>query len=112
MKFTELFESIMKISEDVDPSFIAMVEDYIDNDYILDQGYGKDKVNAEREQPILAAKIKKIKGQKWFDKLEELANLETNAEEYVGSDESEKIVMQITTIRIQLGLPPRSHMNE
>ena len=89
-----------------------MVEDYIDNNYILVQGYGKDKVNAEKEQPILAAKIKKIKGQKWFDRLEELANLETYADEYVGTDESEKLVMQITTIRRQLGLPPRSYMNE
>ena len=109
MKFDRLVESILK--EAVDPSFIAMVEDYIDNDYILDQGYGEDKANAEQEQPILAAKIKKIKGQKWFDKLEELAGLETYSDEYAGPNESEKILMQITTIRRQLGLPPRSHMH-
>lgn len=73
---------------------------YIDNHYILDQGYGEDEYNARQEQPVLARKLLKLKGKKWLEKLDDLASTSTYNAEY-GSVSSK----ELNSMREELGLP-------
>lgn len=91
------------LKEEQGDNLLKLVQDYISNDYTIDQGYGDYVDKAEEEQPILRDKIIQLKGEDYFSKVEKVANLLTYEAEYVTSDESEGLEQQIQDIASELG---------
>jgi len=84
-------------------NLLKLVQDYISNDFTLDQGYGDAVGKAEEEQPMLRDQIIQLKGKDYFSKVEKAANLLTYEAEYVTADESEELEQQIQDIASELG---------
>jgi len=97
-----LTEGIL-LKEEQEDNLLTLIQDYINNDFTLDQGYGDALDKAEEEQPILRDKIIKLKGKDYFSKVEKVANLLTYEAEYVTADESEELDQQIQDIAEELG---------
>jgi hypothetical protein len=91
------------IQEGQGDDLLTLVQDYISNDFTLDQGYGDAVGKAEEEQPMLRDKIIQLKGEDYFSKVEKVANLLTYEAEYVTADESEKLEQQIQDLAEELG---------
>ena len=112
MKFDKLVESILKEASyhqdaiDAEPTHDTVLKDlvdsYISNNYVLDQGYGRDAAMAEREQPIITKKLLKLKGQEFVDILEDLASAITYRDEYAGPSESDKVTATIYRLKNEL----------
>lgn len=102
MKFDRLVESILNKTVDNNDVLKDLVDSYIDNDYTLDQGYGEEMAKAKAEQPIVARKILKLKGQEFLDIIEELASAETYASEYAGPSESSEVQATIHRCKEEL----------
>ena len=89
-----------QIKEDQSDSLLTLVSDYVDWTYTADQGYGTVNVDGkEMNQTKYAAlqleKIKpeiiKLKGEQYFEDVEEFASLSTVAEEYSGEDLTDEL---------------------
>jgi len=91
------------LKEEQEDNLLKLVQDYISNDYTLDQGWGDAVSKAEEEQPMLKDKIVQLKGEDYFSKVEKVANLLTYEAEYVTPDESEELEQQIQDIASELG---------
>jgi len=112
MKFDDLVNSILNEASyhqdaiDAEPSHDAVLKDlmdsYITNTHVLDQGYGEDAARAEREQPIITKKLLKLKGQEFVDILEDLATAITHRDEYAGPSESGKLNSEIDRLTKEL----------
>lgn len=91
------------IQEGQGDDLLTLVQDYISNDFTLDQGYGDAVGKAEEEQPMLRDKIVQLKGEDYFSKVEKVANLLTYEAEYVTADESEELEQKIQDVAEELG---------
>jgi hypothetical protein len=91
------------LKEEQKDNLLKLVQDYISNDFTLDQGYGDAVGKAEEEQPMLRDQIIQLKGKDYFSKVEKAANLLTYEAEYVTADESEELEQQIQDIASELG---------
>jgi len=87
-----------KLLKEESEDLLTLVQAYISNDYSLDQGYGNSYDKAEQEQPILKSKITQLKGEEYFSKVEEIANLITIEAEYSGED-----IPEIEQLATELG---------
>ena len=98
-----LAEGIL-LKEEQEDNLLKLIQDYISNDFTLDQGYDKDVVDqAREEQPKLQDKIIQLKGEDYFAKVEKVANLLTYEAEYVTADEVDEVEQQIQDIASELG---------
>ena len=89
-----------KLNENQSDSLLTLVQDYADYTYTADQGYGTVNVDGkEMNQTKYAAlqleKIKpeiiKLKGEQYFEDVEEFASLLTVAEEYSGENLTDEL---------------------
>jgi len=76
--------------EEQEDGLLRLIQDYVNNDYTIDQGYGDAINKAENEQIQIANKIIRKKGEKYLDKVKEIANLLTIDSEY-SEEESPKL---------------------
>jgi hypothetical protein len=89
-----------KLNEDQSDSLLTLVKDYVDWTYTADQGYGTVNVdgkemNRTKYAALQLEKIKpeiiKLKGEQYFEDVEEFASLSTVAEEYSGEDLTDEL---------------------
>jgi hypothetical protein len=94
----DLYEN--QITEDQSDSLLTLVSDYVDWTYTADQGYGTVNVdgkemNRTKYAALQLEKIKpeiiKLKGEQYFEDVEEFASLSTVAEEYSGEDLTDEL---------------------
>jgi hypothetical protein len=103
-KLNEQFTRMQKlagiITENQSDSLLTLVQDYAGYTYTADQGYGTVNVDGkEMNQTKYAAlqleKIKpeiiKLKGEQYFEDVEEFAELFTVAEEYSGENLTDEL---------------------
>jgi hypothetical protein len=89
-----------------DSTILDLINDYKSNAYSLDQGYGFDRDEVEVEQENIKQQIIDLKGEQYFEMVDDLANLTVYLDEYAGPDESKETRMQIKTITDKMGLTP------
>jgi hypothetical protein len=89
-----------KLNEAQSDSLLTLVKDYVDWTYTADQGYGTVNVdgkemNRTKYAALQLEKIKpeiiKLKGEQYFEDVEEFASLSTVAEEYSGEDLTDEL---------------------
>ena len=93
-------------SNESNSNILDLINDYKGNAYALDQGYGFDNDEMEAEQENIKQQIIDLKGEQYFEMVDDLANLAVYLDEYAGPDESEETRMQIKTITDKMGLTP------
>ena len=87
------------LKEEQEDSLLKLIQAYVSNDYTIDQGYVDAYIEkAEQEQPVLQSKITQLKGEEYFNKVAEIANLLTSEAEYSGED-----IPEIEQLAAQLG---------
>jgi hypothetical protein len=91
-------------SNESNSTMLDLINDYKSNAYSLDQGYGFDRDEVEAEQENIKQQIIDLKGEQYFEMVDDLANLTVYLDEYAGPDESEETRMQIKTITDKMGL--------
>jgi hypothetical protein len=89
-----------------DSTILDLINNYKSNAYSLDQGYDFDRDEVEVEQENIKQQIIDLKGEQYFEMVDDLANLTVYLDEYAGPDESEETRMQIKTIIDKMGLTP------
>jgi hypothetical protein len=89
-----------------DSTILDLINDYKSNAYALDQGYGFDSDEMEVEQENIKQQIIDLKGEQYFEMVDDLANLTVYLDEYAGPDESKETRIQIKTITDKMGLTP------
>ena len=89
-----------------DSTILDLINDYKSNAYSLDQGYGFDNDEMEVEQENIKQQIVDLKGEQYFEMVDDLANLTVYLDEYAGPDESKETRIQIKTITDKMGLTP------
>jgi hypothetical protein len=89
-----------------DSTILDLINDYKSNAYTLDQGYGFDNDEMEVEQENIKQQIVDLKGEQYFEMVDDLANLTVYLNEYAGPDESKETRIQIKTITDKMGLTP------
>jgi hypothetical protein len=89
-----------------DSTILDLINTYKSNAYSLDQGYDFDRDEVEVEQENNKQQIIDLKGEQYFEMVDDLANLAVYLDEYAGPDESEETRMQIKTITDKMGLTP------
>jgi hypothetical protein len=97
-----LAEGIL-LKEEQEDNLLKLVQEYIANDFTLDQGYGDEVGRAEEAQPILKDKIIQLKGEDYWKKVEKAATLLTYEAEYVTAEEADELDQQIEEIASELG---------
>jgi hypothetical protein len=100
-----LAEGIL-LKEEQEDNLLKLIQEYIANDFTLDQGYGDEVGRAEEAQPILKDKIIQLKGEDYFNKVEKAATILTYEAEYVTSDEADEVEQQIQDVASELGFTP------
>lgn len=91
------------LKEEQEDNLLKLVQEYIANDFTLDQGYGDEVGRAEETQPILKDKIIQLKGEDYWKKVEKAATLLTYEAEYVTAEEADELDQQIEEIASELG---------
>jgi len=77
------------LNEEQGDDLLRLVQDYVSNDYTIDQGSESQIEAAELEQPEIASKIAAMKGEEYLEKVKEIANLLTIDSEYSGEENPE-----------------------
>jgi len=89
-----------------DSTILDLINNYKSNAYSLDQGYDFDRDEVEVEQENIKQQIIDLKGEQYFEMVDDLANLTVYLDEYAGPDESKETRIQIKTITDKMGLTP------
>lgn len=89
-----------------DSNILDLINDYKSNAYTLDQGYDFDVDEMEAKQENIKQQIIDLKGEQYFEMVDNLANLTVYLDEYAGPDESIETRQQIKTIADKMGLTP------
>ena len=88
------------ITENQSNPLLTLINDYVDYTYAADQGYGTvnvgdEEMNQTKYAALQLEKIKpeiiKLKGEQYFEDVEEFASLFTVAEEYSGENLTDEL---------------------
>jgi len=89
-----------------DSNILDLINDYKGNAYALDQGYGFNVDEMEAEQESIKQQIIDLKGEQYFELVNDIADLTVYLDEYAGPDESKEIEGNIKVITNKMGLTP------
>jgi hypothetical protein len=99
------------ITENQSNPLLTLINDYVDWTYTADQGYGTVNVdgkemNRTKYAALQLEKIKpeiiKLKGEQYFEDVEEFASLSTVAEEYSGEDLTDELEAAVSKLGFSL----------
>jgi hypothetical protein len=97
------FQKIAGLLQENNSDVLSKLQQYISNDYVIDQGSGEEIIDAEMENNAIENEIIEIKDDSYLKYLKGYAQLKTYNDEYAGPGESEEIQLELETLANKLG---------
>ena len=97
------FQKIAGLLQENDSDILSKLQQYIVNNYAIDQGYGNTPEEAKMENEAIENVKIQIKGEQYLKYLKAYAGLETYRSEYAEPDESEEVEQELEQLASKLG---------